>query len=432
MPDYKKKKHNKFFNPPAKASKERLKKRQTEERITMSPKKGKAEDKPEKDSVKIITGKKLHRKRRLKVTGIVTAAVVAILVIAQIILPAGLVTTLSNLTALIGAGNYPIEITEGSVIQTVSKGGYHYVLTSGNLLAFADSGKKLFEYYHGFESPVIKVSDSGAILFNQGSREIAIFNLRGFKGELETEKNIITAAFSDSGRIAVATGSDKYTSMVRVYSKNLDTVYEWFSSEGTVNNLALSANGRKLAVSCFYSENGVLSSDIRVLNFKSANPEFKLEYDDGLVYSLDSTHSGCFAAVTADKVQFVKWSDHKVKELESEYPVSTFRAGADGFVAVFNRESDKTDNRIAVFSRSGELKFETEFGSTVSDINVYAGHIYCLSGTEIYLLSKDSEVLRTASCGFGAVRLCVTDTNTVAVVTDNKIESIKLERNETK
>ena len=48
--------------------------------------------------------------------------------------------------------------------------------------------------------------------------------------------------------------------------------------------------------------------------------------------------------------------------------------------------------------------------------------------TELFLFGKEGEILRTASCGFGAVRINATSTNTVAVVTDNKIEKVKLEQ----
>lgn len=432
MPDYKKKKHSKIFGAPAKPSKDRVQRKAPEEKIIMSPKKDKKTTSHEKDSVRVITGKKLHRKRNFRIASVAVAVIAITLVIIQIILPAGIMATVSNLTALIGSGGYPIDMTDGSVLNAVSKSGYYYVLTSNSLTAFADSGKELFEYYHGYESPMLKVSDSGALLFNQGSREIAIFDLRGIREQFETEKNIITAAISDSGRIAVATTSDKYTGMVRVYSKNLATVYEWYSSEDTINNIALSPNGRKLAVSCFKSSEGGLKSYVGVLNFKSATPEYKSDYKEGMVYTLDASHGGYFAAVTSTEIQFIKWSNQKIKSFKNDYPIAYFRAGSGGYAVVFNRESDKTDNRIAVFSRSGELKFETEFKSTISDINVYSGHIYCISGTEIYLISKNSEVIRTANCGFGAVRLCVTDTNTVSVISDNKIESIRLERKESK
>ena len=124
----------------------------------------------------------------------------------------------------------------------------------------------------------------------------------------------------------------------------------------------------------------------------------------------------------------IKWSNQKTKQYTNEYSTAFFRGGKGGYIAVFNRESDKTDNRIAVFSKSGVLKGETVFKGIISDIQVRNGHIYCISDTEIYLLSKDGSVLRKASCGFGGIKLNVTSTNTVTVVSDNNIEKISLER----
>ena len=127
-----------------------------------------------------------------------------------------------------------------------------------------------------------------------------------------------------------------------------------------------------------------------------------------------------------DKVIFVKWSDYTVKEYDSDYNAAMFRAGSGGAVAVFNRESDRTDNRIVLFNTKGEKISEFEFKQTVSDIQVSGGHIYCMSDTEVFLLSDSGEKLRSADCGFGAVWLAVTGSNETAVITDNRIDKVKL------
>ena len=94
---------------------------------------------------------------------------------------------------------------------------------------------------------------------------------------------------------------------------------------------------------------------------------------------------------------------------------------------VFNRESDPTDSKIAVFSKRGKLKFEFDFKGIVSDIRYFGGHIYCMSDTEIYLIEETGKTLSKAPCRFGRVSLVVTGSNTALVVTDNKIEKIRLE-----
>ena len=82
---------------------------------------------------------------------------------------------------------------------------------------------------------------------------------------------------------------------------------------------------------------------------------------------------------------------------------------------------------MVLFTKKGQVKSEFEFKGIISDIQVFGGHIYCISDTAVYLLSDSGGVLRKSECGFGAVRLAVLGSNTAAVITDNKIEIIKLE-----
>ena len=168
------------------------------------------------------------------------------------------------------------------------------------------------------------------------------------------------------------------------------------------------------------------------MNFGSATPEYSADFPNTVVYSIDATHGCSFAAVTSNGIKFIKWSKFKANDYGNEYNTAFFRAGKGGYLAVFNRESDKTDNRIAVFSKSGELKYELHYKGIISDIRLYGGHIYCISDTNVFLLSSEGKILRTAACGFGAVKLNVNATNTVAVITDNKIEKLELEQEQIK
>ncbi len=428
MPDYKKKKHSRFLNQPAKASKKRMQKKQKTDDIIMSPKEKHSNTDENLKEMKVIKGNKYYKEVRSKVGLIVFAVVLIAAICLQMILPGGIFDSITNSLALLGTGNYPIELGNTTIVDSVSKGSYYYVLSSESITAYSNTGKKIFTFVHGFEFPILKTSDSRAMVFAQGGNDAYIFNLSGLKESIKTENAIITANISDSGYFAIATHSKKYTAEVKVYSKNAKVVYDWFSAEDTVNNVALSKSGRKLAVSTFNSSNGIFKSKLSVLNYKSATPVYKKEFSDTLIYSIDTTHPSYFAVVLNSSVEFIKWSNQKTKQYTNEYSSAFFRGGRGGYIAVFNRESNKTDNKIAVFSKSGVLKSETVFKGIISDIQVRDAHIYCISDTDIYLLSKEGGILRKASCGFGALKLNAISTNAVTVVSDNSIEKINLER----
>ena len=425
MPDYKKKRHSRI-SPSPRPRRKKADKAQQNYDIEMSAASGR-KPKRTQQNMKVDKGNKAEKIRRFRVSVAVVLIIAVAFAVLQVVMPMGVVEGVSNVISLIGTGSYPIELESTQTINVVSKGNYYYVLSNTNLYAYTNSGKELFSYVHGFENPVLKTSASRGIVFEQGGKQLLIFTHSGFKESITVEKSIFTAAISDSGTYALATGSDQYTAAVTVYNKHNKKLYEWFSAEKTVNNVAISPNGKKIAVSAFGSSGGGYISNLSILSFDSATPEYSESLENTLVYNIDSSFSRGFIAITDKTVKFVKWRNHKVTDYKTDYNASMFRAGKTQYVLVSNRESDKTDNHIAVFTKSGKLKYELQYKGIISDIAVFGGHIYCMNDSDISQLSSDGAVIKSADCGFGSVRLAVTSANSCAVITDNKIEKIKLE-----
>ena len=434
MPDYKKKKVNRLRGAPRPKKARRAAILENDDiAMTSTPPKRRSEPKKAEQPVsnmRVVNGKKLERKRKLRISFSAVAAAAVVIVILRLILPVGIFENVQNLTALIGSGGYPAEINSTEVLNAVSRGNYYYVLTDTRLNAYSNGGKEIYSYSHGFENPVLKTSKTRAMVFSQGGTEAYIYNLAELKNAVSTEKEIITANISDSGTYALVTRSDSYASVVSVYNKNDKLVYEWYSSEDTVNNVAVSPNGKKIAVSAFNATSGDYSAKVCVLSFDSATAEYTESYSGSPVYGIDTMSNAGFSVITENGIQFIKWSKFQKEEYKNDYSAAMFRSASGGSVAVFNRSSDKTDNRIAAFNSKGKLKSEFEFKGIISYIEIRGGHIYCISDTYVYLLSENGEVLRKAECGFGAVRISVTGTNSAAVITDNQINIIQLEQQE--
>ena len=138
MPNYKKKKHSRFLNQPAKASKNRMQKKQKNEDIEMTPKsKSRNSDIEE---MKVIKGNKYRRERKSRVGLCVLAVVLVLVVCLQIILPGGIINTVTNAVALLGTGSYPIELGNASIVDSVSKGSYKYVLSIERSTSYSIAG----------------------------------------------------------------------------------------------------------------------------------------------------------------------------------------------------------------------------------------------------------------------------------------------------
>ncbi len=427
MAQYKKNRHS-GFNKRPKMNKDRLKRSNDGDDIAMSP----SRDYKPRKNMKVVKGKKLETKRRMKTFSLAACVIIAVLLICQLCIPAGLAETLSNTIATIGSGSYPISLESSTTLNAVSKGSYYYVLTGSSIEAFSSGGKRIFTHSHGFEKPVLKTSKTRAIVFGQNSTEALIFTLRGLEKTVEAKEKIKTAAIGDNGSYALVTAAEGYAAKVSVYKKNGKLLYEWFSSQDLVNNVAVAPRGNKVAVSTVSSAVGSYNSKLLVLNFKASSPEFQKSYENTVVYTLDSSFTGGFSVLTDNGYDFIKWSNYKTKEYKNEYTTAMFRSGTGGTAVVYNRENDKTDNRIAVFSKSGKLKYELKFKGIITDFALKDGHIYTLSDGKVHILANDGSIMRTADYGFGAVRICPFGHSTAAVITDNAINRIKLEQGENK
>ena len=95
-------------------------------------------------------------------------------------------------------------------------------------------------------------------------------------------------------------------------------------------------------------------------------------------------------------------------------------------VAVFSRESDKTDNRIVIFSKRGRVKTTVKYNGIINDIQVKGSNIYCINDTEVTVLDFKGNVKHTANYGFGGNGLSVISANVVVVVTDSEIKRVKV------
>lgn len=427
MPDYKKKhikKHIISNKKPKVAKKAEL----NIDDIEMKPKTSKKTKPQKRQNMNVIKGNKLQRMRKFQTTLASVVAVTLIFTILSLLLPVGIFENVNNLLAMLGKGGYPIELYGSQTLNAVSGGNYYYVLTDTNLGIRSNNGKDILSISHGFTKPVLKTTATRALAFDQGGTDLFIANLREKVIEREFEDTILNAAISRCGVYAVAHNADNYSSVVSVYSKNDKLLYEWYSADETVNNIAVSPNGKKIAVSTVSASGGKLISKLYVFGYESANPLYTLDLGDSAVYNIDTSLRSGFSVVTSGGFKFISWSKYKISEYTTELQITSFKANSNGMVAVSTLVGNKSDNKIAVFNSRGKKISEFSFHGIISDIQISRNHIYCMGESVVSIYSKNGELLRTAECDFSAVRIAVLSSYSVAVIKNDEISRLEIKK----
>lgn len=422
MPDYKRKKVNKF-------SKHKRSRVNTEGTIDMTNKKQKNIGVVPENDIKVVRGAKYKRKQKISFFVTAVAFVCAVCLCLSLLLPGGLYENIINFTSLIGGGSYPVSISGSTVLNTVSCGSYYYVLTDTNVAAYSNSGKIVFDELHGFSNPIISVSGTRALVYDQGGKTAYIYNLGGKIHTLTTEKEIITASLSQSGTVAVATYSDSYTSVATVYDKNLKQLFTYNSAKDIINNVLINPSGKKMAVSTLGVVSGQYSSKLLIFNFESADPLHTADLGSALALSLENTGKG-ISIICEDRYKFLHWSKFTSNEVTASGKIHTFRATKNGVLLTFNLANNRSDNTIVLISKKGEKLSEFKIENAITDIQYSKGRIYFISDTAINILDKKGNVLRYGDCNYGVQRFAVTAANSVATVTDSEINKINIEKGE--
>lgn len=373
------------------------------------------------ESIRVVRGKKGEKRKRFYIVVAAVVAVALLLSVLSFVLPVGLFESTQNFVLSMGSGGYPADLSGGAVVNCLPRDNYYYVLTDTSIMAFSNGGKKIFSFVHGFSSPIMATSQTRAILFDQGKNTAIIYNLSGVVDKIESKDEIITVDISKNGEYALVTKSDSYASSVSVYNKRGKSIYSINFAKDMVNNVDIASSGKKIVVSTLNAEAGKLVSSVRVYGFNSANPEFKLDLDEDMVYDIENTGSGFFVT-THNKMRFVKWSKYTVSENDFDGEIDSVRYSDSGVLLVYNKTNDKSDNEAVLFTNSGKKISEFEIKDVIHDIRFSRGRVYVMSDNKITIFDKHGEILRSDSCGFGGVRLVVTGANTVCIVTDSEVQ----------
>lgn len=422
MPDYKRKKIKKTFRH----KKNRV---NTQNTIAMTNKKQKNIGVVPEDDIKVVRGAKYKRKQQTKVFVFAISLICLLCIILSAVLPGGLYENIINFSSIIGHGSYPTSVSGGTVLNTVSNGSYYYVLTDTNITAYANSGKVAFDELHGFSNPILSVSSTRALVYDQGGKSVYIYNLNGKIHTLQTKKEIIVASISQNGDFAVATHSDSYTSVATVYDNDFKEIFTWNSAKEIINNVLIDPSGNKLAVSTLDVVSGQYNSKLLVLGFDSADPLHTLDLGNSLALSINNTGRG-ISIICNDKYKFLQWSKFTSNELLFSGEINSFRNSKNGILLTVNRANDRSDNTIILISKKGEKLSEFKINSSITDIQYNNGRVYSVCDTTVNIFDKNGNILRKGVCNYGTQKFAVIGANSIATVSDAEITKINIQEGE--
>lgn len=383
--------------------------------------------KPAQINFKVVTGGKGRRNNGIFVLVVIMILLIIFYSIFTLIHPIGITEYLSSAHKSIGFGRgYPVTLASEDVISLTRSDSSFYLLNKTDLHCFNINGKLISKIHHGLSKPVLETSETRALVYSQGEKLFKIYNFDKEIASFQFEKELLSADIADNGNYAVASYADSYDSVVKVFNKKNEPIYEWYSASGIVNDITLTDNGNKLLVSTFIAENSVLKSKVYVLNFKSADAEHVYSFDNDVPYSVLPVSNSKFYVLFDKSLELID-TKHGVKTIKStEYSnriIDEFR-GKILLLSSLSASDDK--NTVYLFDNKGNSLCDFHADFTVNDATFKDNFIYLLGNSELIKLDRNGNILSRTEVSFDTKRIIPISESFVIAISNNSIEKIKL------
>ena len=234
-----------------------------------------AEEQPEKKAPKKKAKKRRHGRSMLWPILFRLLLVTAVVMLGVLIwrnwdrlAPSAVVEWMDRLvTGGEGGDGYPVDITGSSVVAMEPFGSNAAVLTDTSLILYNSAGAQVVERPHTYTDPLLERADKYLLVAELGGTRYTLGNKSETLFTGQVSNTIRAAAVDSSGQVALATeSSQSYMSEVLVFDREGKELFHWYSADLTVIDVALTVNGKQVAVLGLSAAGGEMKSTVQIFS----------------------------------------------------------------------------------------------------------------------------------------------------------------------
>lgn len=272
----------------------------------------------------------------------------------------------------------------------------------GNIFALSDtsfeiinsSGKLIRKIKHKFSNPCLKISGVRQLIYDIGGKNFKIESCSGSIYDKETNKEIITAAISDSGVYSIVTRSVTHLAELTVYSKNNLEKYKYSFSDSHVTDMVLSADGKEGLVSAISAQNGEVISTIYILDFKSETPKSQFKLENNIITNVEYLPNGKIVAIGDKYMSFINTKSKTIENyFYNEKILKFYEINKEhGVYCCMSSSDNKSKDDLIFINTSGKKTYEITAPENLTNISWRKNKIVGLSSGEIISLNENGTI----------------------------------------
>lgn len=379
-------------------------------------------------SFNVIKGRKRLNKIRNIIAFTAIFTIIIAIVLVNYLSPTGLLELAQNSYAKIGSsGSFPVTLEGNGIIDIKSYKNSYFVLSNAFVESYNKSGNQIFLRQHGCANPVLELSSARILVYDRGGTDVKIYNYKSELFSKKLENTIITAAIGYKGNCAFATRSRGYAAQVEVVDKNFTPLFKWYSPKEMVSAVALSDDGKKLAVAAVDAVDGIYKSNLYIFTYKDAIPEAKYTFDDAFIIALHNKPDGRLSVITEDYISMVDWHKNEKKDiLFPDTPRFVSMEEKPATVVVSGRDDNTLENNITVIGNSAEILASFDVSGIIKGASISGRTVYIHKENSIEAYSFDGAKLASWDNSHSVLKISGISNDLVLAVNNNSLDILNI------
>lgn len=342
----------------------------------------------------------------LKKYRILLAVMFAILVAAVILSLRG-ETAYSNIAdsfravpATIGeSAGYPYEGDRLNLKKVTLIGDKPLLINSDGIEILSQDADSLYELHLNWPDTKV-ISNNGRAFVYSNTKEKAYLLSRTKKlAEFNEEGSLVTGTVGKNGSVALSYTTKNVQNTVKVYDNRQKNQFTWECAEDYVSSLALSNNGKKVAVAAVDVDSAELYT--RLILFKTGKqaPVFEINIPGTTIIKLVYTSHGKIIAVGDNKTIILNGRGETVGEIPySGDALFAVKSDSDGNVLLCYKEFGGSVIKVRTITASGNTKKEFDIDFTPDSVDMRGTKVAFALDNEVRLYSSSGSEKGTYPC----------------------------------
>lgn len=260
-------------------------------------------------------------------------------------------------------------------------------------------------------SPLISSGDTTFLVYNIGGNTVQMYNSLTCLFDQIYDNPISCAAVNNDGMFFVGTRSMEYRSVIDVYNKNFELIYQWFSPDKYLMCADLKDGGDSLVTAAIYAnEDGSNSAVVSVYRTNSEDVQSEITLTDQIPLSVHFQSNGGIVLITDRGLQF--YDDALKLKNEVTYtgyvPVRAESFDEYSYFAL-NKNVVGSQHEITVTDRDGNVLFSKNVEGEITDCTRSGDMLYFLMERQLVCVSPRDGRVSKLDIDAGATAITATE-----------------------